>query len=189
MSRLLRFLLIVLSIVGVLLVLAAITSKLYRIPTSSMEPTLHCPKGSGNPGCLGDEHDRVAVSKVLYKVRDPERGDIVAYELSDRGAERCGAPPGSTFVHRIVGLPGESVTIRDGVVFVDGRRLREPYIEAGRRGNDRVGPEQVGRDEYFLLGDNRTQSCDSRVWGLVPRDNIIGPKIATYWPVERISIR
>jgi signal peptidase I len=189
MSRLLRFLLIVLSIVGVLLVLAAITSKLYRIPTSSMEPTLHCPEDSGNPGCLGDEADRIAVSKVLYRVRDPKREDIVAYELSARAARLCGAPNRSTFVHRIIGLPGESVAVRNGVVVVDGRRLTEPYIAAGRRDRASSSARAITKDQYYVLGDNRAQSCDSRVWGLVARDRLIGPKIATYWPWDRISIR
>ena len=189
MSRLFRFLLIVLTIVGAFLVLAAITSKLYRIPTSSMEPTLHCPRDSGNPGCLGDDADRIAVSKVLYRVRDPERGDIVAYELPDRAAARCGAPAGSTFVHRIVGLPGERVAVRSGVVFVDGRRLAEPYVEAARRDRDSSAVRAISKDQYFVLGDNRTQSCDSRAWGLVERDRLIGPRIATYWPLGRISFR
>ena len=188
MSRLLRFLLIVLSIVGVLLVLAAITSKLYRIPSASMEPTLHCPKGE-NPGCLGEEHDRIAISKVLFKVRDPHRGDIVAYKLTARAAERCGAEAGSTFVHRIIGVPGESVAVRSGVVFVDGRRLEEPYVEADRRDRESSRARPITKDQYYVLGDNRAQSCDSRVWGLVPRDRLIGPMIATYWPWDRISIR
>lgn len=188
MSRLLRFLLIVLSIAGVLLVLAAITSKLYRIPSSSMEPTLHCPE-SENPGCLGDEPDRIAVSKVVYEVRDPQRGDIIAYELSARAAERCGAETGSTFVHRIVGVPGESVAVRSGVVFVDGRRLAEPYLEAGRRDRQSSPARPITKDAYYVLGDNRAQSCDSRAWGLVERDRLIGPRIATYWPWDRISIR
>jgi signal peptidase I len=187
MSRLLRFLLIVLSIVGVLLVLAAITSKLYRIPSSSMEPTVHCAKPGA--GCLGDEPDRIAVSKVVYKVRDPKREDIVAYRLPARAAERCGAPAGSTFVHRIIGLPGESVAVRNGVVFVDGRKLTEPYIAAGRRDRDSSPARPITKDQYYVLGDNRAQSCDSRVWGLVARERLIGPRIATYWPWDRISIR
>jgi signal peptidase I len=184
---LLRFLLIVLSIAGVLLVLAAITSKLYRIPSPSMESTLHCARPGA--GCLGDEPDRIAVSKVVYKVRDPQRGDIVAYELPARAAERCGAPAGSTFVHRIIGVPGERVAVRSGVVFVDGRRLEEPYIEAGRRDRDSAPVRPITKDAYYVLGDNRAQSCDSRAWGLVARDRLIGPKIATYWPWDRISIR
>jgi signal peptidase I len=172
-----------------LLVLVAVTSKLYRIPSSSMEPTLHCPKDGQTPGCLGDDHDRIVVSRVLYKVRDPRRGDIVAYELPAAGAARCGAPEGSTFVHRIVGLPGERVALRRGSVLVDGRPLSEDYLEPDRRGRDSLRPRVVTKDRYLVLGDNRTQSCDSRVWGFVPRDRIIGPKIATYWPEDRISIR
>ena len=187
MSRLFRFLLIVLSVVGVLVVLAAITSKLYTIPSSSMEPTVHC--GTPDSGCLGEEPDRVAVSKVVYRVRDPQRGDIVAYDLSARAAERCGAEAGSTFMHRIIGVPGESVAVRSGVVFVDGRRLEEPYIAVGRRDRDSSPVRPVTKDAYYVLGDNRAQSCDSRVWGLVARDRLIGPKIATYWPWDRISIR
>ncbi len=187
MSRLLRFLLIVLSVVGVLLVLAAITSKLYRIPSSSMEPTVHCAKPGA--GCLGDESDRIAISKVVYEVRDPARKDIVAYRLSARAAQRCGAPTGSTFVHRIIGLPGESVAIRNGVVFVDGRKLTEPYIGAGRRDRESSPVRAITKDQYYVLGDNRVASCDSRAWGLVARDRLIGPRIATYWPWDRISIR
>ncbi len=183
----LRFLLIVLSVAGVLVVVAAITSKLYRIPSASMESTLHCARPDA--GCLGDEADRIAVSKVVYKVRDPQRGDIVAYELSARAAERCGADAGSTFVHRIIGVPGERVAVRSGVVFVDGRRLEEPYIEAGRRDRDSSPVRPITKDAYYVLGDNRAQSCDSRVWGLVARDRLIGPRIATYWPWDRISIR
>jgi signal peptidase I len=154
-----------------------------------MEPTLHCPKDGEIPGCLGDDHDRIVVSRVLYEVRDPRRGDIVAYELPAAGAARCGAPEGSTFVHRIVGLPGERVAMRRGNVFVDGRALSEDYLEADRRGRDSLRPRVVPKDRYLVLGDNRTRSCDSRVWGFVPRDRIIGPKIATYWPEDRISIR
>ena len=187
MSRLLRFLLIVLSIVGVLLVLAAITSKLYWIPSSSMEPTLHCPKPGA--GCLGGEADRIAVSKVVYKVRDPAREDIVAYELSARAARLCGAPEGSTFVHRIIGVPGESVAVRNGVVFVDGRRLEEPYVEAARRDRDSSPVRPITKDAYYVLGDNRAQSCDSRRWGSLPQENLIGKVFAVYWPPNRISLR
>jgi signal peptidase I len=171
------------------LILVGVTSKLYRIPSSAMEPTLHCPDEGEIPGCLGDAADRIVVSKVLYELRDPERSDIVAYELPDRGSALCGAPPAATFVHRIVGLPGERVALRNGRVVVNGEPLREDYIEEGRRGTATLRARVVPDDEYYVLGDNRTQSCDSRVWGFVPRDRLIGPKIATYWPEDRISIR
>jgi signal peptidase I len=172
-----------------LVILVGVTSKLYRVPTSSMEPTLHCPSDGEIPGCLGDAHDRIVVSKVLYRLRDPKRGDIVAYELPAAGAARCGAAEGATFVHRIVGLPGERVALRNGTVFVNGGRLSEGYLQDGRRGSDTLRPRLVPNDQYLVLGDNRPQSCDSRVWGFVPRDRMIGPKIATYWPEDRISIR
>jgi signal peptidase I len=171
-------------------VLVAATSKAYRIPSSSMEPTLHCPRDvSGEvPQCLGDEADRILVSKVEYRIRDPKRGDIVAYELPAAGA-RCGSPEGSTFVHRIVGLPGDRIALRGGRVVVDGRTLEEDYIDAGRRGESTLSQRIIPADKYFVLGDNRPQSCDSRVWGYLDRDRIIGPKLATYWPEDRISIR
>jgi signal peptidase I len=187
--RFFRVLLVLAGVLAILLLLVGVTSKLYRIPSSSMEPTLHCPRDGRIPGCLGDEPDRIVVSKVLYEVQDPERGDIVAYELPAAGAARCGSPEGSTFVHRIVGLPGERVALRGGRVLVDGRPLEEDYLEDGRRGGDTLRPRVVPADQYLVLGDNRPQSCDSRIWGFVPRDRIIGPKIATYWPEDRISIR
>src|SRR5215210_5340770 len=103
----LRLLLLLLGIVGVVVLLAAVTSKLYRIPTPSMEATLHCAKPTA--GCRADESDRIAVSRVVYKVRDPRRGDVVAYRVPTRGAVRCGAQPGGTFVHRIVAIPGDTI--------------------------------------------------------------------------------
>ena len=185
----LRLLLILLTVVGVVIVLVGVTSKLYRVPTSSMEPTLHCPKDDEIPGCRGDDADRIVVSRVWYRVRDPERGDVVAYELPARGVRRCGAEPGATFVHRIVALPGDRVEVRAGVVRIDGRRLEEDYVERGRMGGPSFRSQVIPDDKYVVLGDNRAQSCDSRAWGLVDRDDIIGPKIATYWPEDRISVR
>jgi signal peptidase I len=182
-------LLVILALVAGFLILVGVTSKLYRIPTAAMEPTLHCPQDGEVPGCLGDAADRIIVSKVLYELRDPERGDIVAYELPAQGSARCGAPEGSTFVHRIVGLPGERVALRNGTVFVNGERLAEDYLEEERRGTATFRPRVVPDDQYLVLGDNRPQSCDSRIWGFVPGDRLIGPKIATYWPEDRISIR
>ncbi len=103
---------------------------------------------------------------------------------------KCGA--GGTFVKRIIGLPGDRLEVRlvkgSGYVFIDGRKLNEPYIEASRRANaSPFGPVTVPRHEYFMMGDNRDQSCDSRFWGSVPRKNIIGKVFMTYWPPNRLS--
>lgn len=157
----------------------------YRIPSPSMEPTLHC---AGEPGCEGGRFsDRVLANRFLYHLREPERGDIVVFRTPPLAAERCGA--GGTFVKRLVALPGETWRMEDGVVFVNGRRLVEPYLAPGRRGADLEAPRTVPEGHYVMLGDNREQSCDSREWGAVPRENLIGKVVMTYWPPGRISLR
>lgn len=98
-------------------------------------------------------------------------------------ARRCGpSDGGSTFVKRIVGLPGELVSERDGVVYINGDPLAEPYVDRSLRGHETNGWPRVKPGHYFVLGDNRIRSCDSRAWGTVPRGNLIGPVILTYWP-------
>jgi len=102
---------------------------------------------------------------------------------------QCGpGDGGTTFVKRLIGLPGDSVTERGGRIFVNGTRLNEPYVERSLR-DDETGTWHVPRGRYFFLGDDRAHSCDSRIWGSVPRDNLVGPVILTYWPPDRISIR
>lgn len=158
----------------------------YRIPSSAMEPTLHCPRPA--PGCEAGTADRILVSR-LAPFWAPSRGDIVVFRAPEAARRKCGA--GGTFVKRIIGLPGEQVSIRlrrgAAFVFIDGERLDEPYIENDRRD---VGPEETFRvpeSQYFVMGDNRSQSCDSRVFGSVPRGNVIGPVVARYWPPDRMG--
>jgi signal peptidase I len=153
----------------------------FRIPSSAMEPTLHCARPA--LGCRGDTEDVVEVApEERY-----ERGDIVVFETPERARALCGA--GGLFVKRIVGLPGERITIATGgFVSVNGRRLDESkYIEPDRRGG-LGGRWNVGRNRYFLLGDNRSQSCDSRVWGSLPLENLIGSVVAIERPSGRIEL-
>jgi signal peptidase I len=167
------------------LVLETEVAKPYRIPTSSMEPTLHC----AAPGylCLGKSSDRVIAAKIVYLLRSPQRGDIVVFTAPARAKVQC--KEGGAFVKRIVGLPGEVVSERRGIVFVDRRRLIEPYVDPSRRDRLTKTWPRVPAHAYFVLGDNRAASCDSRDWGTVPRKNLIGPVVATYWPFGRFGFR
>ena len=157
----------------------------YRIPSSSMEPTLHC--AAPEPGCKADSSDRVLANRFIYRFRDPERGDIVVFKTPIAAERKCGA--GGTFVKRLVALPGETWEERDGVVFINGKRLVEPYVRGGRRDQNTHGPRRIPDGRYFFMGDNRVQSCDSREWGAVPRENIIGEVFFVYWPPMRIGFR
>jgi signal peptidase I len=167
------------------LVLESEVAKPYRIPTSSMEPTLHC--ASPGPGCLGKASDRVVAASIVYDFRSPERGDIVVFKAPDLAKRRC--EESGTFVKRIVGLPGERVSERNGFVYIDGRRLAEPYVDASRRDHTTKRWSRVPQHAYFVMGDNRANSCDSREWGTVPRGSLIGPVVATYWPFGRFGFR
>jgi signal peptidase I len=171
--------------VGFVLAFQAEVAKPYRIPSSSMERTLHCAR----PGafCQARFSDRVIANRLAYRFRDPKRGEIVVFIAPD-AADRCeDGDGGSTFVKRLIGLPGEVVAERDGVVYIDGRRLVEPYVQPLRRDRQSRRWPRITADHYFLLGDNRAHSCDSRTWGTVPRSSLIGPVILTYWPPDRIA--
>jgi signal peptidase I len=183
----------VVTIVGAVAIVLAIKAWVvnpYRIPSSSMEPTLHCAVPAD--GCEARFSDRVLANRFIYHFTDPERGDIVVFETPLAAQQQCGA--GGTFVKRLIGLPGERVELRPerglNYVYINGRKLDESdYISDNRR--DQRGAESftVPPGHYFMMGDNRGKSCDSREWGSVPRENLIGKVFATYWPPNRISIR
>jgi signal peptidase I len=155
----------------------------YRIPSSSMEPTLHCARPGA--GCEARLSDRVLANRFIYHFRSPHRGEIIVFNTPTRAAQAaCNAS--GTFVKRLIGLPGETVREKNGYIFINGRPLNESYIRPNRR-DHRSGTYFVPKGHYFFMGDNRRESCDSRSWGSVPRKNIIGEVFMTYWPPNRIS--
>ncbi len=138
------------------------------VPSSSMEPTLHC--AAPGSGCEGNIADDVVIDATDgSKVK---RGDIVAFRAPPL-AERCGS--GGTFVQRVIALPGETWEERNGDIYIDGKKLTESYINPDRRDTATSYPSrQIPAGSVFVMGDNRTQSCDSRVYGPVPVVNVSG---------------
>jgi len=167
--------LVVLGALGVL--------RLYSTPSASMEPTLKCAKPA--TGCTASESDRVAVIK--YVGFAPGRGDLIAFHTPPLATARCGT--GGTFVKRIIGVPGDRVGEALGKVFVNGARIEDTYVPAAERDSRSFPAVAVTSGNYFVLGDNRSSSCDSRAWGLVPRDAIVGKVVGIYWPWHRIATR
>ena len=175
--------------------------KPYQIPSGSMEPTL-------------DIGQRVLVNRFIYHFKSPEIGDIVVFHppagaahsgkecgvtINGREPEETGesCPKSSseqssqTFIKRIVALPGDTLSVREGHPVVDGvEKTNEPYITPCGDGPACNLPKTITipPGEYFMMGDNRGASDDSRFWGPVPRSWIIGQAFATYWPPDRIGL-
>ena len=155
----------------------------FRVPSSSMEPTLHCARPA--LGCEGRLMDLVAVHP--YGSAQPRRGDIVVFRTPPLARVKCGS--GGIFIKRVVGLPRERWSERAGVISIDGRKLDEPYVKAARRDNESFRGGRIPPNEFLLLGDNRAASCDSRFYGLVPRRNLIGRVFEIKRGSKRIHIR
>jgi signal peptidase I len=190
----------ILTIAGAILIVLALKMWVvnpYRIPSSSMEPTLNCAKGQASPGCLGNSSDRVLACRICLDFGPPSRGDIVVFNTPTEAALKCGE--GGTFVKRVIGLPGETIHENDkGFILIkkpgspEFVKLNEPYIPKQSRLADSQHFGQtwtVAPNSYFMMGDNRSQSCDSRTWGPVPRDKLIGTVFFVYWPPDRISFK
>lgn len=132
----------------------------FRVFGDSMTPNFH-------------HGQYLVVNRLVYRLHLPQRGDVVIF--------RSPPNPEKEYIKRVIGLPGETVAIRKGRVFINGQRLKEPYIDQVDRSSS-WGPSPMGEDEYFVLGDNRDNSSDSRSWGMLPRENIIGKAWISYWP-------
>jgi signal peptidase I len=190
-SSLIELVTIVALALGLFLLIQGFLVKPFRIPSESMVPTLS----------VGQ---RVLVDRVSFRFGDPERGDVVVFK-PPLGADedRCGVarPEDSpcprptpqrsdtNFIKRVVGLPGDRLKVLEGRVYINGRRLDEPYIRPDAECGICNEPREIEipRGHYFMMGDNRGESADSREWGPVPKDWMIGQAFATYWPPGRIG--
>jgi signal peptidase I len=177
--------------VGVVIAVKSWVVNPYRIPSPSMEPTLHCARPAF--GCEAGSSDRVLANRFIYHFRDPRRGEIVVFHAPELATREC---TGGIFVKRIIGLPGDVWSERKGYTYIDGKRLSEPYIQTERRDTQSrtmldIPPagtlHRIPKGMYLMEGDSRAHSCDSRVWGLVPRSSLIGKVFFTYWPLSRIG--
>ncbi len=138
----------------------------FYIPSQSMEPTL-LPR------------DRIIVNKLAYKFHPPQRGDIVVFKYP--------YDPSRDFIKRIVAFGGETVAIRQSHVFINGVRLEEPYLPY-HAPVPNFGPIRVPRDHYFVMGDNRSNSDDSRFWGPLNKKYLVGKAVFIYWPPHRVGL-
>jgi signal peptidase I len=193
-GSLLELVLIVAVALGLALGIQAFLVKPYRIPSESMVPTLQ----------VGQ---RVLVNRIGARFSSPHVGDIVVFHPPE-GAEQdntCGSgqPPAGqvcdkptpqradvNFIKRVVGEPGDTIYIRGGHVYRNGKREADAYTIpcGGGDGCDFTKPVKIPADHYFMMGDNRGSSDDSRFWGPVPKKWIIGQAFATYWPPKRIGL-
>jgi signal peptidase I len=158
-------------LVGAVLVALLLRASLFQafwIPSESMETTLLT-------------NDRVLVNKVSYRLHDINRGDIVVFERPDD-------EPGAIrdLIKRVIALPGETVEARDGSIFINGQRLVEPYLDEGVITDD-FSPTVVPEGEIFVMGDNRGNSQDSRWFGTVSEERVVGRAFVLFWPIGRVG--
>lgn len=166
---------------GVILIVAVSVSMLVRsyvvqqfsIPSGSMEPTL-------NVG------DRILVSKLSVEWGTIHIGDIVVFRHPPKALTTCAQPVEPIFIKRVIGLPGDVLTSKGNTIYVNGKALKQTWSHLNPLG-PAIGHVVVPANNYFMMGDNHPESCDSRYWGTVPRSDIIGKAFVRIWPFGRIG--
>ena len=154
----------------------------YSIPSGSMEPTLQ----------VGD---RIVVDKLSYDLHGIDRGNIIVFSTPPK--ENCAGPPVSDLVKRVIGLPGETISVSGGRVYINGKHLPEPWLPQSEKNATTPGPSSAGYALHrpyqipsgyvYVMGDNRTESCDSRYWGPITKSSIVGKVDLRIWPLSSIS--
>jgi signal peptidase I len=151
-------------IAGMLFLAVNLFTARIRVEGGSMEPSLH-------------DGEFVVINRLAYRWNDPERGEIIVF--------RFPLDPERRFIKRIIGLPGDTIMVENGVVFVNDIPLEEPYVNAAPRYD---GSWTVEEQHVFVLGDNRNNSSDSQNWGDLSIENIIGKAVVIYWPLRNLSV-
>jgi len=172
---------IVLVAVVIAIVLRTFVVSTYSIPSGSMEPTLQI-------------NDRILVNKLSYHFHGVERSNVVVF--STPPDEHCAGPPVANLVKRVIGLPGETISLSGGQVYINGKLLAEPWLPASEQKVTTPGPSsepyalqrsfKVPSGDVFVMGDNRTESCDSRYWGPIAKSTIVGQVDFRIWPLSRL---
>ena len=146
--------------------LIAFVAQAFRVQGTSMEPQLR-------------DGERIVVNKFIYRFQKIERGDVVVFWYP--------RDPSVSFIKRVVALPGDLVEVRAGQLLVNGLPVQESYLPAGFRDADSYPPTEVRKGYYFVLGDHRRSSNDSRTWGEVPEKYIYGRAVFRFWPFDRLG--
>jgi len=152
--------------IGLALIIIVFLYQPVKVEGTSMAPLL-------------SDQERIFINKFVYRFEPIQRGDVVVFWYP--------VDPSKSFIKRVVGLPGESVEIRQGVVYVNGKALPEPYVPPQYEDMSDYGPMRVPSDEFFVMGDHRISSNDSRVFGAVASRYIYGRAVFAYWPVDHFG--
>ena len=174
---------VVLFAVVIAFVLRTFVVATFSIPSGSMEPTLQI-------------NDRILVDKLSYDLHGIGRSDVVVFATPPD--EHCAGPPVANLVKRVIGLPGETISLSGGQVFIDGKLLAEPWLPTQTQHDTIPGPSlkpyslqqpyKIPAGDVFVMGDNRTFSCDSRYWGPIRESSIVGKVDVRIWPLSRIHL-
>jgi signal peptidase I len=138
-----------------------------KVEGTSMMPTL-------------DDQERIFINKFVYRFENIDRGDTVVFWYP--------GDPSKSYIKRVIGIPGDRVEVDQGTVIINGQRMEEDYVPPQFRDSSTMAARAVPSDEYFVLGDHRSSSNDSRAWGMVPRRYIYGKAVFIYWPFDKMGL-